>query len=142
MARHLAPGTGVRPLYVDARGYPAAGSPPDITGAAIVKARTPTWRGRGRMPPDDRAHSKELHMDARMMIAAAAALMFATMSVSYAQEAQDDAIAAALREAAEAATPASDATSYGGIQQGDVVSAARRQQTCGVIPQCDVPFGQ
>jgi hypothetical protein len=94
------------------------------------------------MPSDDRAHTKELHMNARLMIAAAAALTFATMNVSYAQEAQDDAIAAALREAAEAATPASDATSYGGIQQGDVVSAARRQQTCGVIPQCDVPFGQ
>ncbi|MDR5753709.1 MULTISPECIES: hypothetical protein [unclassified Caballeronia] len=81
-------------------------------------------------------------MNARLMIAAAAALTFATMNASYAQEAQDDAIAAALREAAEAATPASDATSYGAVRQGDVVSAARRQQTCGVVPQCDVPFGQ
>jgi glucose/arabinose dehydrogenase len=85
-------------------------------------------------------------MNARMLIAATAATLFATMgTAAYAQEAQNDAQppTAQQQQTADASAQASNDASYGGAKDGKSMAASgHRQGTCSAYPQCDIFFGQ
>lgn len=84
-------------------------------------------------------------MNARMLIAATAAALFATMGTAYAQEAQNDAQPPTMQQqqTAVASAQASNDASYGGAKDGKSMAASgHRQGACSAYPQCDIFFGQ